>query len=94
MQWSMKPKAWNWIDIFPAVQRAKRELEDYGPEQMFSFENSEILFDTFVLDDFLLIDLYFSTNYLMIQQDFRSNALAFQSHSFFLFRIATRVAYT
>ena len=33
---------------------------------MFSFENSEILFDTFVLDDFLLIDLYFSTNYLMI----------------------------
>ena len=66
MQWSMKPKAWNWIDIFPAVQRAKRELEDYGPEQMFSFENSEILSDTFVLDDFLLIDLYFSTNYLMI----------------------------
>ena len=59
-------KAWNWIDIFPTIQRAKRELEDYGPEQMFSFENSEILFDTFVLDDLLLIDLYFSTNYSMI----------------------------
>ena len=36
------------------------------------------------------------SNYLMIQQDFRSNALAFHnfSHNFFLFRIATRVAYT
>ena len=26
---------------------------------MSSFENSEIFFDTFVLDDFLLIDLFF-----------------------------------
>ena len=56
MQWSMKPKAWNWSDIFYTIQRAKRELEDFGPEQMFSFENSEIFFDTFVLDDFLLIN--------------------------------------
>ena len=56
MQWSMKPKAWNWSDIFYTIQRAKRELEDFGPEQMFSFENSEIFFDTSVLDDFLLIN--------------------------------------
>ena len=83
MQWSMKPKARNWIDNFPAIQRAKRELVDYGPEQMFSFENSEIFFDTFVLDDFLLIDLFFPTNYLVIQQDFRSNALAFHFHRLF-----------
>ena len=66
MQWSMKPKARNWIDNFPAIQRAKRELVDYGPEQMFSFENSEIFFDTFILDDFLSTDLYFSTNCLTI----------------------------
>ena len=87
MQWSMKPKARNWIDNFPEIQRAKRELVDYGPEQMFSFENSEIFFDTFVLDYFLLIikiiDLFFPTNYLVIQQDFRSNALAFHFHSLF-----------
>ena len=69
MQWSMKPKARNWIDNFRAIQRAKRELVDYGPEQMFSFLNSEIFFDTFVSDDFLLIDLFFPTNYLVIQQD-------------------------
>ena len=83
MQWSMKPKARNWIDIFPTIQRAKRELVDYGPEQMFSFLNSEIFFDTFVSDDFLLIDLFFPTNYLVIQRDFRSNALAFHYHILF-----------
>ena len=71
------------MDNFPAIQRAKRELVDYGPEQMFSFENSEIFFDTFVLDYFLLIDLFFPTNYLVIQQDFRSNALAFHFHRLF-----------
>ena len=51
---------------FPEIQRAKRELEDQGPQQMFSFENSEIFFDTFILDDFLSTDLYFSTNCLAI----------------------------
>ena len=36
----------------------------------------------------LLVNWFiFSTNYLVIQQEFRSDALAFQSHSFFLFRI-------
>ena len=44
---------------------------------MFSFEISEILFDTFVFDDFLSTDLFFSINYVVIQQDFRPNALAF-----------------
>ena len=33
---------------------------------MFSFENSEIFFDAFILDDFLSTDLYFSTNCLAI----------------------------
>ena len=62
----MKPKYETESISFPQFKELNESFKTMALNKCFAFENSEILFDTFVLDDLLLIDLYFSTNYSMI----------------------------